>query len=115
MNSARSYGLPACTALDDACALLRKRNIAAQKPGTRWAILTRRFFYNERDRLSLERDPETSHEVRFFDSRKAAQAWIEKANGVCYRTSHNESGSPRYQIVREGSARYCSGLDFWGS
>ena len=62
-----------------------------------FAIRQTRHFYGPRTQKSLLIDDD-GRELR-FETRAAAQAYIDQLNDATYYLDHNESGRPEYRIV----------------
>lgn len=62
-----------------------------------FAIRQTRHFFGPRTQKSLLIDDD-GRELR-FETRAAAQAYIEELNESDYYLDHNESGRPEYRIV----------------
>lgn len=75
----------------------------------KYAIIRSRNLYGpERDDSLVEDSGLPPGHILFFESRKAANAWITEENSAPYITMQNESTRPDFHVVVAGSRRFNS-------
>ena len=112
-TSFSSYNLPVIDPITDAARSIRSAAVRSLQPAAGWCILITRHYYGAEDKLELARDARGDPAV--YPTRAEAMGEIANRDGSRYYLSHNESGSPSYQLCRPGSRRYARGINCWGS